>query len=139
MREIDPHSKLSALWLFILLNIIFRDLHQFVMPGFLQTIMTGRFNGMEITEELMLLGGIVVSVPISMVLLSIFLSRRILRPLSVVAALVTTVTMVPPAPMDLDDLYHFSLQMMAMFAILWTAWNWPADKGRAPGAQTGQV
>lgn len=139
MREIDPHSKLSALWLFILLNIIFRDLHQFVMPGFLQTIMTGRFNGMEITEELMLLGGIVVSVPISMVLFSFLLSRRILRPLSVVAALVTTVTMVPPAPMDLDDLYHFSLQMMAMFAILWTAWHWPADKGRAPGAQTGQA
>lgn len=139
MREIDPHSKLSALWLFILLNIIFRDLHQFVMPGFLQTIMTGRFNGMEITEELMLLGGIVVSVPISMVLFSILLARRILRPLTLVAAVVTTVTMVPPAPMDLDDLYHLGLQMMAMFAILWTAWHWPMDKGTAPMFQTGQV
>ncbi|MGZ2260084.1 DUF6326 family protein [Roseobacter sp. A03A-229] len=124
MRSVDTHIKLSALWLFILLNIIFRDLHQFVMPGFLETIMTGQFNGMEITPELMLIGGVVVSVPISMVPLSLMLERRFARPLTFVAALVTTITMIPPAPIDLDDTYHLALQLIAMSAIVVMAWRW---------------
>ncbi|MEM1073291.1 MAG: DUF6326 family protein [Pseudomonadota bacterium] len=125
MRPVDTNTKLSSLWLFILLNIIFRDLHQLVMPGFLETIMTGQFNGMEITAELMLLGGVVVSVPISMVPLSLLLERRFARPVTFVAALITTVTMVPPAPIDLDDAYHFVLQLIAMATIVVIAWRWP--------------
>ncbi|WP_375228605.1 DUF6326 family protein [Roseobacter sp. S98] len=124
MRPVDTHIQLSALWLFILLNIIFRDLHQFVMPGFLETIMTGQFNGMEITPELMLIGGVVVSVPISMVPLSLILERRFARPLTFFAALVTTITMIPPAPIDLDDAYHLALQLIAMSAIVVMAWRW---------------
>ncbi len=124
MRSVDTHIQLSALWLFILLNIIFRDLHQFVMPGFLETIMTGQFNGMEITPELMLIGGIVVSVPISMVPLSLLLKRRFARPLTFVAALITSATMIPPAPIDLDDAYHLALQLIAMSAIVFMAWQW---------------
>lgn len=124
MRPAETHIKLAALWLFILLNIIFRDLHQFVMPGFLETIMTGQFNGMKITPELMLIGGVVVSVPISMVPLSLVLELRFARPLTFVAALITTVTMIPPAPIDLDDAYHLALQLIAMAAIVVMAWRW---------------
>ncbi len=126
MRPVDTHIQLSALWLFILLNIIFRDLHQIVMPGFFETIMTGQFNGMEITPELMLIGGVVVSVPISMVPLSLMLERHFARPLTFVAALVTTITMIPPAPIDLDDAYHLALQLIAMSAIVVMAWRWKA-------------
>lgn len=124
MRPGETHIKLAALWIFILLNIIFRDLHQFVMPGFLETVITGQFNGMQITPELMLIGGVVVSVPISMVPLSLVLERRFARPLTLVAALVTTLTMIPPAPIDLDDGYHLALQLIAMAAIVVMAWRW---------------
>jgi len=68
---------LSVLWLFILLNIIFRDIHQLVLASHLQMLLTGHYNGMEITEELMLLGGVLVQVPIAMVLFSLLLTRRI--------------------------------------------------------------
>lgn len=124
MRKVDPHLMLAALWLFILLNIIFRDIHQFVMPGFLETIMTGRFNGMEITPELMLLGGVVVSVPISMIPLSLLLERGLLRPLTFLTVVVTSLTMIPPQPMDLDDTYHLFLQLVAMAGIIAIAWRW---------------
>jgi hypothetical protein len=60
MRKLDPHTLLSALWLFILLNIIFRDIHQFVLASHLEMLLTGYYNGIEITEELMLLGGFLV-------------------------------------------------------------------------------
>ncbi len=32
MRPEQTHTRLSTLWLFILLNIVPRDLHRFVMP-----------------------------------------------------------------------------------------------------------
>lgn len=84
MPKVDPHLMLAALWLFILLNNIFRVLHQFVIPGFIETIMTGHFNGMEITPELMLFVGVVI----------------------------TTATTIRSAPMDLDDTYHLVLQLV---------------------------
>ena len=130
MRPLDPHTKLSALWLFILLNIIFRDIHQFVMPGFLQQIMTGRFNGMEITGQLMLLGAVVVTVPIGMVLLSILLARPWLRPLTFAAAAITTPTMVPPPPIELHAAYHLALQLAAIIAICFVAWRWDTTECR---------
>ena len=72
MRRLDPHILLSALWLFILLNIIFRDIHQFVLASHIEMLLTGHYSGIEITEGLMLLGGFLVQVPIAMVLFSLF-------------------------------------------------------------------
>lgn len=41
MRKPDPHTLLSALWLLILLNITFRDIHQFVLKSHLEMLLTG--------------------------------------------------------------------------------------------------
>lgn len=32
----DTRALLSTLWIFILFNMIFRDLHEFARPGFLE-------------------------------------------------------------------------------------------------------
>lgn len=66
----ETKAKLSTLWIFFLLNTIFRDIHEFIEPGFIEKAMTGTFNGTQITEHLLLLGGFVAQVPISMVLSS---------------------------------------------------------------------
>ncbi|WP_299627780.1 hypothetical protein [uncultured Tateyamaria sp.] len=44
MRKLDPHTPLSALWLFILSNIIFRDIHPFVLTSHpaMRTVWTGK-------------------------------------------------------------------------------------------------
>jgi hypothetical protein len=97
MDKIDTKTKLSALWLFILLNIIFRDLHQFGNKPFLEMLLSGTYNGIEVTEELMLLGGFLAEVPIAMVLFSLLLTRRIGRPVTFVAAFITAATLVSSA------------------------------------------
>ena len=128
MRKIETNTLLSALWLFILLNIIFRDIHQFAMKSELEMLLTGTYNGVVITEELMLLGGLLVSIPISMVLFSLLLTRKIGRPVSFVAVLVTGGTMLSSAPSDMDDTLHLVIELAAMVAILWTAWRWPEEE-----------
>lgn len=124
MIPIDTRTKLSALWLFILLNIIFRDIHQFALASHLEMLLTGYYNGVEITEELMLLGGFLVEIPIAMVLFSLLLTRRIGRPVTLIAAILTTGTLLSTAPSDMDDMFHLIIELAAMAVILRTAWTW---------------
>jgi hypothetical protein len=125
MIAIDTRTKLSALWLFILLNIIFRDIHQYVLASHLEMLLTGIYNGVEVTDELMLLGGFLVEVPIAMVLFSLLLTRKTGRPITIIAVIITTGTLFASAPTDLDDTFHLVIELIAMVAILWTAWRWP--------------
>ena len=127
MRKLDPHTLLSALWLFILLNIIFRDIHQFVLKSHLEMLRTGYYNGTLITDELMLMGGFFALVPISMVLLSLVLERRWLRPVSAFGVVFTAGPALMAPPTDMDDVLHFSVAFCALAAISWIAWRWPAD------------
>jgi hypothetical protein len=86
---LETKAKFSTLWMFYLFNVIFRDIHEFVEPGFIEQIMTGTFNGMQITEELLLFGGFVAAVPISMVLLSRLLPYGANRWANIIAAVIT--------------------------------------------------
>ncbi|WP_298976110.1 DUF6326 family protein [uncultured Roseobacter sp.] len=132
MRRLDPRIFLSALWLFILLNIIFRDIHQFVLASHIEMLLTGHYNGIEITEGLMLLGGFLIQIPIAMVLCSLLLTRRIGRPFTFLAAIVTTGTPFSSPPTDMDDAFHLVIEIVALMAILWTAWMWPEHEHTAP-------
>ncbi len=123
MRKLDPHTLLSTLWLFILLNIIFRDIHQFALKSHLEMLLTGYYDGMLITDELMLLGGFLALVPISMVLLSLLLQPRWLRPATAVAVVFTAGPAILSPPTDLDDVLHFSVAILALVAISWIAWT----------------
>ena len=52
---LDMKAKLSTLWIFVLLNVIFRDIHEFIKAEFIQEILTGVVHGTQITEGLMLI------------------------------------------------------------------------------------
>ena len=132
MRRLDPHILLSALWLFILLNIIFRDIHQFVLASHIEMLLTGHYNGIESTEGGRLRGGFLVQVPIAMVLFSLLLTLRIGRPVTFLAAIVTTGTLLSSPPTDMDDTFHLVIEIVALISILWTAWMWPEHEHTAP-------
>ena len=126
VEPIKPNLKLSALWLFILLNVIFRDIHQFTMKAHLEMLLTGYYNGMEITDSLMLLGGFLVEVPIAMFLLSLLLRRRYNRPLNIVAVVITAGVFLTERPSDPDDVFFKIIEFIALGAIVWTAIRWKA-------------
>lgn len=125
MQTIDTRIKLAALWLFVLLNIVFRDIHQFALKSHLEMLLTGTYNGVVITEELMLLGALMVQVPVGMVPLSVLLNRTAGRPLTFIAGILATAGMLSNAPTDLDDWFHLVVQLLAMAAIVRLAWLWP--------------
>lgn len=118
-------AKLSTLWTFYLFNTIFRDIHEFVEPGFIQQIMTGTFNGTQITEQLLLWGGFVAEVPIAMVLLSRLLPYGANRWANIVAAVICIAFEILNGTTDLDDTFHMFIEIAALSFIIWLAWRWP--------------
>lgn len=51
LMTMDRKAKLSAAWVFVLLNVIFRDLHELFRPGMLAEMTTGTVNGVQMTEQ----------------------------------------------------------------------------------------
>ena len=121
--RLERRALLSALWLFVLLNFIFRDLHEIVKDDFLADALNGIYDGREVTEAMFLLGGIIVEVPIVMMLIAWTLPIRVNRWANVIIAPLFGLTLIGSAG-DLDDYFHFGLMLVALGAIVWKAWSW---------------
>jgi hypothetical protein len=126
--RIDRKSVLSTAWIFVLLNVIFRDLHELFRPGMLQEMLSGTVNGVTVTDQVLLLGGIMLQLPLAMVLLSRVLPDRASRWANVVAALaavaiVLVPTLVASTP-DPDDLLFAAVAFVGLLFIIGSAWTW---------------
>lgn len=120
---LERRATLSALWMFVLLNFIFRDLHEIVKADFLADALNGIYDGREVTEAMFLLGGIIVEIPIAMMLIAWSLPIRVNRWANVIFAPLFGLLLIGSAG-DLDDYFHFGLMLMALAAIAWKAWRW---------------
>ncbi len=134
----DRRALLSTLWLFLLLNIIFRDIHQFLSPGYMDWVIAGEMFGRKVTDELLLFGGIAVEVMILMVLLPRILAARTLRIVNTAAAVFACALILFAPPIDPDDVFFLAICLVTLVAIVWVGWTRfsPADLPRraAPSA-----
>lgn len=129
-NKLKPQTLLSTLWVFILLNIVFRDLHQLGKAGFLEEIITGTVNGIKITDQLMLIGGILAEIPILMVLLSRILPDKVNKWANIIAGVITLgVSVSSIAYADMDDIFHFVFEVAAILWIFRIAWKLPSLNG----------
>lgn len=126
-QKIKPEAILSTIWIFILFNMIFRDLHQFGNKGFLEEIMTGVVDGVEITDELMLVGGVLVEIPIVMVLLSRILNYKVNKWANIMASVITMLILLSGLPSaDMDDIFFLIIEVAAFISIIIIAWKLPS-------------
>lgn len=120
----DIKALLSTLWIFVLLNIIFRDIHEFISPGFLEEAIRGYVDGQKITEGLIFIGAIIVEIPIAMVLLSRILKYKINRRVNMVAAVITIAVTLSSVPKVPADIFFDVVEVVALLAIVWFSWKW---------------
>ena len=126
--EIDKRALLSTLWIFVLLNLIFRDIHEFFRLGLLEEMMMGVVNGTQVTEQVMLIGAFMVEIPILMVLLSRILNYRINRWANIIIGAVTIALVIGMGQKDLDDIFFATVEVIALSAIIWLAVKWRRQK-----------
>lgn len=125
----DRGTTIAFLWLFAILNTLFRDIHQLVVDTTIQEILTGQMNGNPVTEMALLAGAFAVE----LVLLAMLLSR-LLKPVHaklmnlIVAPIAALGTMIVP-PVDMDD-HFFAIVVLATFAAIFAlAWTWKTRSG----------
>ena len=118
-------TVLSTLWIFLLLNIFARDIHELGRPGMLEQMMAGVIDGVKITEGLMLIGGIMIEIPVLMVLLSQVLPFRISRWANIGAGILTMlITLSVNLNPDLDNMFFLAIKLAALSGVIWVAWRW---------------
>lgn len=122
---LDKRAKLSSLWVFVFFNMIFRDLHELGRPGFLEEIMTGIVNGVQVTEGLMLVGGIMIAVPLLIIPLIQFLNLKANRIVNLIMGGLQIISVIwtNTAP-DLDNIFFAVIEVIALLMILRLAWTW---------------
>ena len=126
--NVRPQTLLSTLWIFVILNIFARDFHELGRPGMLQQVMSGVVDGVTITEELMLLGGIMIEIFIVMVALSQVLKYRVNRCVNMIvgpiAIMIVVMTNLSP---DLDNIFFMTIEIIPLLAIIGVAWRWQIE------------
>jgi len=118
-KGIKATSLLSLLWIFVLLNMIFRDLHQFLNKGFIHELLNS-----DIPETFMLLFGVLLEIPILMVVLSKILGPRANKWANFLAVAITLAGILYSATSaDLDDIFFGLVEIVALFIILRVAFK----------------
>lgn len=125
----DRGALLSTLWIFFLLNMLFRDIHEIPTVEFLDEALTGKVNGVEVTDELLLVGGFLIEFFLVMVPLSRVLPYAINRWTNiVVGVLAMAITVSSNTAPDLDDLFFASVELVTLALIVSLAWRWKTAK-----------
>ena len=122
---LDMKVLLSTLWIFVLFNMIFLDIHAFLKPGFIAEIMTGTVNGTLMTQQLLLMGAIMVEIPIVMVLLSRILKYKIKRLANIIAPVIIMIGILANLSTDPDNIFVGTIMVIALLSIFRYAWKWP--------------
>lgn len=120
--QTDRGGVLSSLWIFVLFNMLFRDVHELLRPGAID-----EFRSSTVSETMLLGSGVALSVFISMVVLSRVLLRQANRRANITVALIALVAMLAFPPNDLDDAWFLGVQIVGVLAIMWLAWTWRAE------------
>ncbi|MEL6463978.1 MAG: DUF6326 family protein [Pseudomonadota bacterium] len=120
----DLRPTLALLWLFAILNMVFRDIHEFTMASTINEILSGTVNGNPMSETVLLFGAIAVELLLLAFLLTALLPPRWSRILNLglVPAAVVGMFVIPPA--DPDDYFFAAVELCAFAAIFTLAWRW---------------
>ena len=110
---------MMSFWIFVLLNMFLRDLHEFPTEGYIQELMD-----LKISEELMLLFAFLGEIPILMVVLSLVLAPSIHKWVSTIAVVVSASGILYTLPGgDMDEVFFAVVNAVAFVVILRTAWR----------------
>lgn len=123
---LSRHILLSTCWVFVLINMIYADIMGMLKPGYLDMLDT---VSQELSPGMVLTFSLLLEVPIIMILLSRILDRRLNRLANFIAIPISILFVVYGGLTDPPVSYLFfgGIEIIAMLAIGWSAWSWPAE------------
>ena len=125
----DPRTLLSMLWVFVTFNYVYADVFGLLDPQQLSMIMSGVVGGVNITQEFLLLGAVLMEIPIAMILLSRLLPYRHNRWANIGAAVIKTAAVAASLTVTTPTMYYAffcCIEIACTVFIVWYAWCWKA-------------
>lgn len=121
--KMDLKTKLSTLWIFVMINMAFADIIGFMNPGTLSNIINGNLP-FEITQELLLVFAVFVEIPIAMIFFSRVLKPKANKIANIFAVVSTSAFIIFGASAVLSYYFFATLEILAMLYIAFLAWKW---------------
>src|SRR5215217_8627754 len=126
-KKMDMKVKLSTLWITASLSYLYCDVISLMDPELLSQYLAGNVNGLAFTPGFLLGAAILISIPITMVLLSRVLSYRANRWANIAAATFMTAVQILTLFMGMPALYYLYLSILEITCtvlIVGYAWKW---------------
>jgi len=121
-NKIKPRTLLSTLWIFVLFNMILRDMHEFPTEGYVEELMA-----LKLSEEVMLFYAFIVEIPILMLLLSRILNNNANKWANIIAVIISGLGIFYTIPSgDLDEIFFAAVNLIAFLLIIYTVWKSPS-------------
>jgi len=118
----DMGTRISTLWIVVMLNMAFADIVGFIQPGALGGVTAP--GGVQITQGLLLVFAVFIEIPLAMTFVSRILKPGPNRWANTAAAVITSVFVVGGGSMELPFYAFFAaVEVACMALIVWSVWS----------------
>ncbi|MEQ1534201.1 MAG: DUF6326 family protein [Sideroxydans sp.] len=127
VRMETTKTRLSTLWIFLVLNYVYCDLLGLMDANMLKQFLTGTVEGMELTQGFLIGASVLMEIPILMVLLSRVMDYRCNRWANIIAGALMTAVQVGTLFIGDATVYYIFFSVIEIAAatfIVWYAWQW---------------
>jgi hypothetical protein len=123
----DRKVILSTLWIFVTFNYLYCDIVGLMDSQLLKQFLTGNVNGLEMNQNFLFTGALLMEIPIAMILLSRILKYRSNRLTNIIAGTIMTTVQLASQLAGTPTLYYifFSIiEIVCTIVIVWYALKW---------------
>lgn len=120
--NISIKEKISLLWVVVMMNMIFADILSFMLPEFLNGIVTGN-TPIQITQGILLLFAGILEVPIVMIFLSRIFNGKANFWANIIASVITIVFVVGGGSLYLHYMFFAAIEVLVILLIVKYAWS----------------
>lgn len=130
--KINVRIKLAALWVIVMINMVFADVLTLYIPELLQEIVAGT-TPVQITQELMLVMAIIIEIPIVMIFLSLVLKPKANRLVNIIAGVITILFIIGGGSLELHYIFFATIEVVCLLLIIGFVWKWPKAEDKKVG------
>ena len=117
---IDPRVKLSLLWIFVLINMVYADILSLMDST---SAIRTRMVGSPMSPGVLLVGAIVMETAIAMIILSWVLPYKANRWANIIIGAINIIGVVTGGH-GLYYAFFATVEVACMLLIIWFAWKW---------------
>jgi Sec-independent protein secretion pathway component TatC len=129
----DVRTRLSALWIVVMFNMLYADVRSFLNPEHLRGLMTGYAEGIRVTQQLMVGSAVMGEIPILMVLLTRIMKPTVNRWANFVAIPLTAAFIIGGGSTSPHYLFLAAVELVCLALILRQVWRWRVDTSALVG------